>query len=471
MLRRQKTQSIFSKRLIVTKKNNILKKYFGTDGIRGRANSSSMNANLALRIGMASAKLFTRGEHKHNVLIGKDTRLSNYTIEPALTSGFLSMGMNVYLTGPLPTPGVASLVTSMRCDVGVMISASHNEYLDNGIKIFCPDGTKLSDEQEIELERLIDNNNLKLAKSENLGRAKRIDDAGGRYIEYLKSRMPNSLRLDGLKIVIDCANGAAYKVGPTILWELGAEVIPMNVNPDGTNVNKNGGSTDPSNLISMVKKNKADIGIALDGDADRCVLVDEKGCIIDGDFILGMIAINWKNKKVLKNNTIVGTVMTNSALVKFLEKYKIKFIRTDVGDRNIIREMKKRNLVLGGEPSGHIILNNLSSSGDGLLAALEVLHTLKEKNKKLSYFSKIYKPFPQITDSITADKNSSPEVMLKVSREKIMKLKNSFKTNVRLLVRKSGTENKIRIMVESKNKKEARLALQKSKKILKNIKI
>ena len=234
------------------KKNNP-KKYFGTDGIRGRANSPKMNADLALKIGMASAKLFKRGKHKHFVLIGKDTRLSNYTIEPALASGFLSMGMNVYLTGPLPTPGVASLVSSMRCDVGVMISASHNEYVDNGIKIFCPDGTKLSDEQEIVLEKLIDNNNLPLVKSENMGRAKRIDDAGGRYIQYLKSRMPSSLRLDGLKIVIDCANGAAYRIGPTILWELGAEVISLNVTPDGTNVNKNSGSTNPKNLMLAFK--------------------------------------------------------------------------------------------------------------------------------------------------------------------------------------------------------------------------
>ena len=352
-----------------------------------------MNANLALKIGMASAKLFKRGKHKHFVLIGKDTRLSNYTIEPALTSGFLSMGMNVYLTGPLPTPGVASLVTSMRCDVGVMISASHNEYIDNGIKIFCPDGTKLSDEQEIELEKLIDNSNLPLVKSENMGRAKRIDDAGGRYIEYLKSKMPSSLRLDGLKIVIDCANGAAYKVGPTILWELGAEVISLNVNPDGTNVNKNSGSTNPKNLISTVKKTKADLGIALDGDADRCVLVDDKGRIVNGDLILGIIATKWKNKNILKNNTVVGTNMTNSGLEKYFEKKNINFVRSEVGDRNIINEMKKNNFVLGGEPSGHIILSNMSSSGDGLLASLEVLYTLKESKKKLSSFSNLFKPF------------------------------------------------------------------------------
>ena len=450
-------------------KYNIFKKYFGTDGIRGRANSSKMNANLALKIGMASAKLFKRGKHKHFVLIGKDTRLSNYTIEPALTSGFLSMGMNVYLTGPLPTPGVASLVTSMRCDVGVMISASHNEYIDNGIKIFCPDGTKLSDEQEIELEKLIDNSNLPLVKSENMGRAKRIDDAGGRYIEYLKSKMPSSLRLDGLKIVIDCANGAAYKVGPTILWELGAEVISLNVNPDGTNVNKNSGSTNPKNLISTVKKTKADLGIALDGDADRCVLVDDKGRIVNGDLILGIIATKWKNKNILKNNTVVGTSMTNSGLAKYFEKKNINFVRSEVGDRNIINEMKKNNFVLGGEPSGHIILNNMSSSGDGLLASLEVLYTLKESKKKLSSFSNLFKPFPQIVESFAISKNNTAEKILKKLQPEILKLNKSFKSDSRLILRKSGTENKIRVMIEAKNKDFAKNIMLKIKKVLKDL--
>ena len=416
-------------------KINKVKKYFGTDGIRGRANSSKMNANLALKIGMASAKLFKRGKHKHFVLIGKDTRLSNYTIEPALTSGFLSMGMNVYLTGPLPTPGVASLVSSMRCDVGVMISASHNEYVDNGIKIFCPDGTKLSDDQEIELEKLIDNSKLPLVKSENMGRAQRIDDAGGRYIEYLKSRMSSSLRLDGLKIVIDCANGAAYKVGPTILWELGAEVISLNVTPDGTNVNKNSGSTNPKNLISTVKRTKADLGIALDGDADRCVLVDDKGRIVNGDLILGIIATKWKDKNILKNNTVVGTNMSNSGLEKYLNKNNINFIRADVGDRNIIKEMKKNDFILGGEPSGHIILNNMSSSGDGLLASLEVLYTLKESKKKLSSFSNLFKPFPQIIQSFPINKNNSAEKILKILKPEILKLNKSFNSDNRLILR------------------------------------
>ena len=298
------------------------RKYFGTDGIRGKANSNNMNASLALNIGMATAEYFTRGNHKHFVLIGKDTRLSNYTIEPSLTAGFLSMGMNVYLTGPLPTPGVSALVSSMRCDVGVMISASHNHYSDNGIKIFGPDGTKLSDKDELKIEKLIDSKFKNLVKPENLGRAKRIEDAGGRYIEYLKSKISSKLRLDGLKIVIDCANGAAYKVAPKILWELGATVIPINVSPDGTNVNENSGSTFPNNLINKVIEFKADVGIALDGDADRTILVDENGVIVDGDKIIAIIAQFWKKNNNLYQNTVVGTVMTNKALERLFFRKK-----------------------------------------------------------------------------------------------------------------------------------------------------
>ena len=372
------------------------RKYFGTDGIRGKANSNKMNASLALNIGMATAEYFTRGNHKHFVLIGKDTRLSNYTIEPSLTAGFLSMGMNVYLTGPLPTPGVSALVSSMRCDVGVMISASHNHYSDNGIKIFGPDGTKLSDKDELNIEKLIDSKFKNLVKPENLGRAKRIEDAGGRYIEYLKSKISSKLRLDGLKIVIDCANGAAYNVAPKILWELGATVIPINVSPDGTNVNENSGSTFPNNLINKVIEFKADVGIALDGDADRTILVDENGIIVDGDKIIAIIAQFWKKNNNLFQNTVVGTVMTNKALEDYFLEKKINLIRTDVGDRNIIQSMKEQNFVLGGEPSGHIILDNYSSTGDGILASLEVLGIMKFENKKLSTLANIYIPYPQI---------------------------------------------------------------------------
>ena len=425
------------------------KKYFGTDGIRGKANSNKMNASLALNIGMATAEYFTRGNHKHFVLIGKDTRLSNYTIEPSLTAGFLSMGMNVYLTGPLPTPGVSALVSSMRCDVGVMISASHNHYSDNGIKIFKPDGTKLSDKDELNIEKLIDAKFKNLVKPENLGRAKRIEDAGGRYIEYLKSKISSKLRLDGLKIVIDCANGAAYNVAPKILWELGATVFPINVSPDGTNVNENSGSTFPNSLINKVIEFKADVGIALDGDADRCILIDENGLIVDGDKIIAIIAQFWKKNNNLFQNTVVGTIMTNKALEDYFLAKKINLIRTDVGDRNIIQSMKEQNFVLGGEPSGHIILNNYSSTGDGILASLEVLGIMKFENKKLSSLANIYIPYPQIVQNIPIRTNQKFESIISNIKKKVEKRLD--KKDARIIIRKSGTENKIRTMIEAKN--------------------
>ena len=437
------------------------KKYFGTDGIRGKANSNKMNASLALNIGMATAEYFTRGNHKHFVLIGKDTRLSNYTIEPSLTAGFLSMGMNVYLTGPLPTPGVSALVSSMRCDVGVMISASHNHYSDNGIKIFGPDGTKLSDKDELNIEKLIDSKFKNLVKSENLGRAKRIEDAGGRYIEYLKSKISSKLRLDGLKIVIDCANGAAYSVAPKILWELGADVIPINVSPDGTNVNQNSGSTFPNNLINKVIEFKADVGIALDGDADRTILVDENGIIVDGDKIIAIIAQFWKKNNSLSQNTVVGTIMTNKALEDYFLEKKINLIRTDVGDRNIIQSMKEQNFVLGGEPSGHIILDNYSSTGDGILASLEILGIMKFENKKLSALANIYTPYPQIMQNFPIRTNQKLESIISDIKKKVEK--KIDKKDARVIIRKSGTENKIRTMIEANN---LELAQSISKKIV-----
>ncbi len=443
---------------------NKKKIYFGTDGIRGRSNSSKMNADLALKIGMASAKLFTRGNHRHHVLIGKDTRLSNYTIEPALVAGFLSMGMNVYLTGPLPTPGVAALVSSMRCDVGVMISASHNQFIDNGIKIFGPNGNKLSDKEELEIEKLIDEKNKVLVSPEKLGRAKRIDDAGGRYIEYLKSKVSKYLRLDGLKIVIDCANGAAYKVAPTILWELGAKVYPINVKPDGTNVNKNCGSTNPKTLIEKVLELKADIGIALDGDADRCLIVNEKGKIINGDKILALISLDWKKNNKLTNNSVVGTIMTNRGLENFLKTLDIKLIRTQVGDRNIIKEMHSKKIVLGGEPSGHIILNHYTSTGDGLLASLEVLAIMKNKNKKLSLLSDLYEEHPQIIKNFDLHKNQQSEEVIEIIKSNLNKFISSTEDN-RIIVRQSGTENKIRVMVESSTEVAAKQIISEASKI------
>ena len=437
------------------------KKYFGTDGIRGKANSNKMNASLALNIGMATAEYFTRGNHKHFVLIGKDTRLSNYTIEPSLTAGFLSMGMNVYLTGPLPTPGVSALVSSMRCDVGVMISASHNHYSDNGIKIFGPDGTKMSDKDELNIEKLIDSKFKNLVKPENLGRAKRIEDAGGRYIEYLKSKISSKLRLDGLKIVIDCTNGAAYKVAPKVLWELGATVFPINVRPDGTNVNENSGSTFPNSLINKVIEFKADVGIALDGDADRTILVDENGVIVDGDKIIAIIAQFWKKNNILFQNTVVGTIMTNKALEDYFLEKKINLIRTDVGDRNIIQSMKEQNLVLGGEPSGHIILDTYSTTGDGILASLEVLGIMKFENKKLSTLANIYMPYPQIIQNFPIKPNKNPESIIINIKNKIEK--KIDRKDARIVIRKSGTENKIRTMIEAKN---LELAKSISKKIV-----
>ena len=442
------------------------KKYFGTDGIRGKANSTIMNAEMALKIGMAAAEFFTRGNKTHYALIGKDTRLSNYTIEPALVAGFLSMGMNVYLTGPIPTPGVSALVRSMRCDVGIMISASHNHYTDNGIKIFDPMGCKLSDKQEASIEKLIDIKNRVLVKSESLGRAKRIDDAGGRYIEHLKSKISFDLKLNGIKIVIDCANGAAYKVAPLILWELGAEVIPINVSPDGKNVNKKSGSTNTSDLIKEVLKNKADVGVALDGDADRVIIIDEKGKQINGDCILAILASHLKEENDLENNTVIGTVLSNKGLEDYLKSKKINFLRANVGDRNIIKEMQKEKCFLGGEPSGHIILGNNNATGDGILAALEILGIMIKKQNKLSTLAKIFSPYPQVSKDYIIKKSTKADKIIQQSKSEILKLRTGLKRDIRLVIRKSGTENKIRIMAESRDKKLANKIVSQSLDIL-----
>jgi len=354
----------------------------------------------------------------------------------------------------------------MRCDVGIMISASHNQYTDNGIKIFDPMGGKLSDKQEAAIEKLIDIKNRVLVKSESLGRAKRIDDAGGRYIEYLKSKISFDLKLNGIKIVIDCANGAAYKVAPLILWELGAEVIPINVSPDGKNVNKKSGSTNTSDLIKEVLKNKADVGVALDGDADRVIIIDEKGKQINGDCILAILASHLKEENDLENNTVIGTVLSNKGLEDYLKINKINFLRANVGDRNIIKEMKKEKCFLGGEPSGHIILGNNNATGDGILAALEILGIMIKKQKKLSTLAKIFSPYPQVSKDYIIKQSTKADKIIQQSKSEILKLRTGLKRDIRLVIRKSGTENKIRIMAESRDKKLANKIVSQSLDIL-----
>src|SRR6516164_6077626 len=356
----------------------MVRKYFGTDGIRGRANGA-ITPELALKVGQAAGLIFRRGEHRHRVLIGKDTRLSGYMIETALVAGFTSVGMDVFQTGPMPTPAVAMLTRSMRADLGVMISASHNPYDDNGIKLFGPDGYKLSDEVEHEIETLMDADKTKrLAKGGELGRAKRIDGVHDRYIEFAKRTMPRNISLDGLRVVIDCANGAAYRVVPDALWELGAEVFSIGVDPDGFNINKDCGSTEPDALSRKVREMRADIGIALDGDADRVVIADERGHLVDGDQLLAVIAESWHKEGRLAKPAVVSTIMSNLGLERRLEGLGIKLVRTPVGDRYVLEEMRHHGYNVGGEPSGHIILSDYTTTGDGFVAALQVLSVLKK---------------------------------------------------------------------------------------------
>lgn len=429
------------------------RKLFGTDGIRGLANTAPMDAETALRAGMAAGAYFTRGKHRHRVVIGKDTRLSGYMIEPALTAGFISMGMDVILLGPVPTPAVGMITRSLRADLGVMISASHNPFQDNGIKFFMPNGTKLSDEIEAELEALMTSDMTSFkAKPEALGRAKRLDDAQGRYVEYVKQTFPKQLSLDGLRIVLDCANGAAYKLAPAVLWELGAEVISIGVEPDGFNINMNCGSTQPKKLIEKVKEHRADIGIALDGDADRLVVVDERGEVVDGDQIMGSIAAYWHEQGRLKGGGIVATIMSNLGLEHFLHSKKLKLIRTQVGDRYVVEAMRKGKYNLGGEQSGHIIFNDFTTTGDGLLAALQVLAVLVQQNDKASKVLNVFSPFPQLLKNVKYDRNKDP-LQSKSVQIIIAEVEKSFGKDGRVVIRKSGTEPVIRVMTEGKDKK------------------
>lgn len=432
----------------------MTRKLFGTDGIRGTANLDPMTAETALKLGMAAGTHFTRGNHRHMVVIGKDTRLSGYLLEPALTAGFIAVGMDVVLLGPLPTPAVAMLTRSLRADLGVMISASHNPYQDNGIKLFGPDGFKLSDEDEIEIEHKMFNGlDSYRVGSDHLGKAKRLDDAVGRYIEYAKSSFPRGLRLDGLKIVVDCANGAAYKVAPTVLWELGAEVVPVAVTPDGFNINKDCGSLHTEALRTQVVAHGAHLGIALDGDADRVVLCDENGTIIDGDQVMGLIGASWKRSGLLRGNAVVATVMSNMGLEKFLAGQGIDLHRTGVGDRYVLERMRKDGFNVGGEQSGHIILSDHSTTGDGLVAALQALAAIIESGKAASEVLHLFDPFPQVLKNVrVAGKPEDALAQAKV-KDAIAEGENRLKGSGRVLIRKSGTEPLIRVMAEGEDKK------------------
>jgi len=435
------------------------RKYFGTDGIRGRTNTTALTPEIAMKAGMAAGRIFTRGAHRHRVVIGKDTRLSGYMIESALVSGFTAVGMDVFQFGPLPTPAVAMLTRSLRADLGVMITASHNPYQDNGIKFFGPDGQKLSDAVELEIERLMDGGlEAGLATDGNIGRAKRIDDSQARYIEFAKRTFPRNLRLDGLRIVIDCAHGAAYKVAPEVLWELGADIVPLGVSPDGTNINMDCGSTAPEAMCAKVREMRADFGIALDGDADRVVMADEHGRIIDGDQILALIAKSWSAGGELKGGGVVGTVMSNAGLDRYLGTLNLKLARAQVGDRYVLEEMRKGGFNVGGEQSGHIILSDFSTTGDGLIAALQVLAVLAEGRKPASEAAHLYEPLPQVLENVRFRKGSP----LEDARVKSSIESGNAKLGAsgRILVRKSGTEPLIRVMAEGDDEKLVRAVVR-----------
>ncbi len=426
---------------------------FGTDGIRGRANSFPVTPEIAMKVGMAAGRIFTRGAHRHRVVIGKDTRLSGYMIESALVSGFTSVGMDVFQFGPLPTPAVSMLTRSLRADLGVMISASHNHYKDNGIKFFGPDGLKLSDEVEGEIESLMQNGlEDGLAASEDIGRAKRIDDAQARYIEFVKRTFPRSLTLEGMRVVVDCANGAAYRVAPTVFWELGAEIVALGVSPDGMNINDECGSTFPDAMCKKVIETRADLGIALDGDADRVVMCDENGKLIDGDQLLALIAKSWSKSGNLKGGGIVGTVMSNIGLERYLKTLGLSLCRSSVGDRYVIEKMRDGGFNVGGEQSGHIILSDFASTGDGIVAALQVLAVLAEDGVRASEAANVFEPAPQILENVRIGKGRSP-----LSDEKVLSCieagQERFNGNGRLFVRKSGTEPVIRVMGEGDDEK------------------
>ncbi len=425
----------------------MTRKYFGTDGVRGRANAGSMTPDVVMRIGMAAGQLHRRGGHRHRVVIGKDTRLSGYMIEQALTAGLLASGMDVFLLGPVPTPAVAMLTRSMRADLGVMISASHNPFYDNGIKIFGPDGYKLSDEQELKIEALIDvpaQNSL--AASADIGRAKRIDDAGARYIEFAKRTYPGESNLDGLRIVIDTAHGAAYKTANTALWELGADIVVIGDAPNGTNINDKVGSTAPQTMCERVREVRADIGIALDGDADRVIICDEKGNVIDGDQIMALIATSWAKRGQLKGGGLVSTIMSNLGLERYLKAQGLNLARTKVGDRYVVEHMRAHGFNVGGEQSGHIVMSDYATTGDGLLAALQVLSEVVHQGKPVSEVCNMFEPLPQVLKNVRFS-GGAPLEDAKV-KTAILAAESRLGQQGRLVIRPSGTEPLIRVMAE-----------------------
>jgi phosphoglucosamine mutase len=428
----------------------MVRRYFGTDGIRGRANRV-ITPELALKVGQAAGLIFRNGEHRHRVLIGKDTRLSGYMIENAMVAGFTSVGMDVLLTGPIPTPAVGMLSRSMRADLGVMISASHNPFDDNGIKLFGPDGFKLSDEVELKIEELLDADiTTRLAKGADLGRARRIDGVPDRYIEFAKLTLPRHMSLEGLRVVIDCANGAAYKVAPGALWEMGADVIAIGVDPDGFNINKDCGSTDLAALQRKVREVRADIGIALDGDADRVLIVDERGHVVDGDQLLAIIAESWKDDGRLQRPGLVSTVMSNLGLERHLAGIGLELVRTPVGDRYVLERMRADGYNVGGEQSGHIILTDYTTTGDGFVAALQVLAVVKRADKPVSELCHRFEPLPQVLKNVRYQSGKPLENA--AVRSAIASAELKLGRGGRLLVRPSGTEPVIRVMGEGDDK-------------------
>jgi phosphoglucosamine mutase len=424
----------------------MTRKHFGTDGIRGRANGV-ITPELALKVGQAAGLLFVRGDYRHRVVIGKDTRLSGYMIETALVAGFTSVGMDVLLLGPMPTPAVAMLTRSMRCDLGIMISASHNPYEDNGIKIFGPDGFKLSDEVEREIETLMDSDlSRRLADSGHLGRAKRIESVHARYIEFAKRTLPRQLDLEGMRVVVDCANGAAYKVAPETLWELGAEVIAIGVEPDGFNINRDVGSTAPAALIRRVRELRADIGIALDGDADRVLVVDEKGQLVDGDQLMAVVARSWREDGRLSQPGVVATIMSNLGLERYLGGLGLQLVRTAVGDRYVLEHMREHGYNLGGEQSGHIIMSDYTTTGDGLIAVLQLLSVVKRLNKPVSEVCHCFEPLPQVLKNVRYKQGQPLQDNSVVTA--IESARQRLGNQGRLVIRPSGTEPVIRVMGE-----------------------